>query len=294
MVLKTGTIFSIAGFFLLILGLHGHFTGEQGYYTSENMFLHADKNKYGFIIAFIFPFLLLSFSMSSSLWKKIFWGLCSIWLIIASVLSASRGAIGNVLAVMLVWALFMLKKSHLKVVVVLILLAATAVTFTFNSWPEPVKEQIVRTKKDIWTFNFRTTFFWKPALQSVAKKPLTGWGGGKEVYRDPRPFEGIGKPNWELKGGLHNEFISILFHQGALGLASYLMLLFSSLYILMSVIRKESGERRYIAIALLSVIIGSFFLNSFVKIIPFRPLALVLGMSAALMYNGKPEEASHV
>jgi len=26
------------------------------------------------------------------------------------------------------------------------------------------------------------------------KRPLAGWGYGKKIYRDPRPFEGGGKP----------------------------------------------------------------------------------------------------
>jgi O-antigen ligase len=138
---------------------------------------------------------------------------------------------------------------------------------------------------DLKTLNQRTHLFWKPALEAAKKRPLFGWGYGNKIYRDQRPFENGEKPNWALRGGLHSTFISILFHQGIVGLLSYLFLLLSTSFILIKIIRNETDEKKLLAIALLSIIVGSAFVNSFLLSIPLRRFAPILGMSSALFKN---------
>jgi len=213
------------------------------------------------------------------------WALSSTWGILGTILSASRGAIGNVFSAIGVWAVFLLKRELLRKVSVVALIVVILSTISFNFWPEPVKRQFLSMPKDLLTFKGRTYFFWKPAIEAVGKKPWLGWGYGNKIYRDPRPFEDGEKPNWELTGGLHSAFITILFQQGLIGLLSYLFLLFSISFILIKIIISQTDQRKLLALALLSIIVGSLFVNSFVKSEPLRRIAPILGMSVALFKN---------
>jgi hypothetical protein len=49
--------------------------------------------------------------------------------------------------------------------------------------------------------------------------------------------------------------------------------------------KEEKDERKFISIALLSIIIGAFFVNSFMISVPLKRLAPILGMSSALFKN---------
>jgi O-antigen ligase len=283
MILSLCKVMCISGIIILLFGLHSLLLGRTSYYTSENIFLSIDKNKFGLFIGLFSPFFILFFVKGKTWVEKGIWGLSAIWAICGTLLSASRGAIINIFAAIMVWAMFLVKRKHLKKVLMVILIVILLLTVSFNFWPELVKRQFLSMPKELWSFHERTYFFWESAIESVKKRPIFGWGCGNKIYRDKRPFEGVKKPNWELRGGLHSTFISILFHQGIVGLLSYLFLLFSSTFILINFVRKETDDKKLLALSLLSILVGSFMINSFVLSVPFRRLAPILGMSAALL-----------
>jgi O-antigen ligase len=286
MLLRLGRVFSAAGIVLLVLGLHGFLTGESGFYTPENMFSYIDKNKFGFFIGFIFPFFVLYTVGGASPWQRGIWGTFSFWGLTASVLSASRGAMGAVFVAIPVYAAFLLKRRYLKASLLSVAVLAALAVSTFGIWPEPVRKQILSTGSHIWTVHSRTHLFWKPALESVRQRPILGWGYGKMIYRDPRPFQDTSKPGKDHKGGLHSTYISVLFHQGVVGLMTYLFLIFSMCHVLMKTIRGKSGPLRLLAVTLLCIVLGSFILHALVRVNYFRVLALTAGMVTALNKEG--------
>jgi O-antigen ligase len=292
MLLRMCRVISISGLFFLALGFYSFIFGDVDFYTSSNIFLTADKNKYGAAIGRFLPFFIMFSIQSRPKWKKLLWAFAAIWAVLATILSASRGAMGNVFAVMLVFALVFFKRRYLKVASIAAIILLISTVLFFNFLPKSTKLAFSSIPDHLLTFNLRTHRFWEPAMEAVKKKPLFGWGYGKMVYRNPKPFENGKQPAWEKKGGLHNAFISILFHQGIFGLVAYLCLLCSTVFLLIKILKNESSERRLLAVALLSIIIGSFFVNSFVKTVPFRDLAIVLVMSAALFEN-KPERNNY-
>ncbi len=287
MLLRMSGVMCITGLILLSLGLFGFITGDTNIYTSKNIFLSADKNQYGFYIGLLFPFFIMAFAISSILRKKLLWGLASSWAVFGAVFSASRGAMGNVFTTILVFVFFLFKKKHLKILFagsfILILLAI----FTFKFWPEPLKFRLLSTPHHLSTFDDRTVNFWIPAMEAVKKRPILGWGYGKKLARDPRPFENSKTPDFTKKGQLHNSFITNLFHQGIVGLLSYLYMLLSTGFVLFRIAKEETDERKILALTLLSIIVGSFFVNSFLKTVAFRRVAPLLAMSAALYKNRK-------
>jgi O-antigen ligase len=285
MLFRLSRVICFSGLIILAFGLEGFLLDKEHIYTSQNIFLSADKNLYGFFVGLFLPFFILFFIKSNTRLNKGVWGLSSIWGIFGTILSASRGAIINIFAAIWVWAMFLLKREHLKKVLMVILIVILLITVSFNFWPELVKRQFLSMPKELWSFHERTYFFWKPAIEAVKKRPLFGWGYGNKIYRDQRPFENGEKPNWALTGGLHSTFITVLFHQGIAGLLSYLFLLLSTSFILFKIVKNAPDERKLLALALLSIIVGSLFLNSFVKSEPLRRIAPILGMSVALFKN---------
>lgn len=285
MILRLCKVLCASGIIILLFGLHSLFLGRTSYYTSENIFLSVDKNKFGLFIGLFSPFFILFLVKGKTCMEKGIWGLFTIWAICGTLLSASRGAIINIFAAIMVWAMFLLKRNHLKKILMVILIVILLITVSFNFWPELVKRQFLSMPKELRSFHERTYFFWEPAIESVKKRPIFGWGCGNKIYRDKRPFEGIKKPNWKLTGELHSTFISILFHQGIVGLLSYLFLLFSSIFFLINFVKNETDDKKLLSLSLLSILIGSFIINSLVLSVPFRRLAPILGMSAALLKN---------
>ena len=283
--LRLSKVICFSGFIILIFGLHSFLSDKGHLYTSRNIFLSVDKNEYGFFVGLFLPFFIMFFFKSNKGWKKRLWGLSSIWGISGTIFSASRAAICNIFAALGIWAVFLLKRYHLKKALIATIIIVLFIIVSFNFWPKLIKRQIVSMPEEMWTLHWRTYLFWEPALEALKKRPLLGWGYGKKIYRDQRPFENGKKPDWDLKGGLHSTFITILFHQGIFGLLSYLFLLFSTSFILIKIMRGETDENKFLALALLSVIVGSFFVNSFLLSVPFRRIAPILGMSSALFKN---------
>lgn len=283
MLMRLGKVICLSGIVILAMGLEGFLSGRTDfYYTSANVFLNADKNKFGFYAGLISPFFLLFFASSAKARTKAPWGFAVIWGMIAALFSASRSAMGNILVVTGCWAAFFLKREHRKMLAITVSALVILLALSFTLLPSPLRNSILSVPQHLTTFTYRTDYFWLPAFQAIQKRPITGWGYGNNIYRDPRPFENGKKPNWELTGGLHSTFIKILFHQGIIGIVSYLLLLILSLVHLLRIIQDEGNERRVFAATLFSIILGSFMVNSLLLSIPLERLAPIAGMSAAL------------
>lgn len=282
MLFRLSKIICFAGLINLAFGLHSFLLGRTEFYTSENIFLSLDKNEFGFFISVFCPFFIIFFVNSKNhLWKTI-WGLSTIWAIVGVLLSASRGSIAGIFSSIIIWCLSFFKRQYFKKLSIFILIFIIFIIISFSLFPKTIKEKLLSLPEDIKTFSLRTNYFWEPAIESVKKRPLFGWGYGNKIYRDHRPFEDIEKPNWELRGGLHSTFIGILFHQGIIGLLSYSFLFFFTILILIKIIKSKSHDKKVLALSFLSIIIGAGIINSFVLSVPFRRIAPILGMSSAL------------
>ncbi len=283
MISRASRAFSVAGLIILAFGLHGMIIVKTNLYTSENIFLSLDKNEFGFFAVMCLPFIILQVLASTSIRWKVFWTASSMWGIVGTFLSASRGSIGGMIISIGVFVAYLAQIKHWKTILGIVLVLLIVLSVAFKFLPGPAKTHLMLTKEHLRTLTFRTDWFWKPALQAVKKRPVLGWGYGDRTYRDVRPFEGTEKPNWEIKGGLHSAFITVLFQQGLVGFISYIFLLLSTTFILMKLTKSKQRDRKLIAVALLSIIVGAFIVNSFVIVTPFRRLAPILAMSSALL-----------
>lgn len=285
MLLRLCRVMCISGIIILAFGLHGFLSSETGIYGAENIFLTAGKNKFGFFVGFLFPFFMLFFIRSKIGLSRLLLGLSLIWAVFGIIFSSSRGAIGNMLGVLAVWSIPLMQKRRLKSAVIVAAVFILSIGLSFKIWPNSVKDSILTFPQHLSTFNMRTSFFWEPAVDAIKKRPVLGWGYGKNIWRDVRPFEDGKLPNWEIHGGFHSTFITVIFHQGIAGFLSYLFLLGSNIFILIKILKNSTDDKRLIALTLLSVIVGSFVVNSIVLNVSLRRLAPIAGMSAALYQN---------
>lgn len=281
MLIRACLVFGVVSLVVLGLGLHGFLTLGTGFYTTETAFLSLDKNEFGFYAIYLLPFLAFCAYRSAGV-QRAFWSGVSVWCLLASVLAASRGSIIGLIGMLCLWAAAALGRRYLlraaTVAAVIVALAAAS----FGLWPKPLQTTVITLPEHIATMNQRTDFFWKPAMQAIAKKPLFGWGYGKKLYRDERPFEGTDRPNWDLKGGLHSTFVTLLFHQGAAGLLAYCGLLACCVFVLLRLPASVPRDMRLLGVLLAGLVVGGFVLNSLVLNVPFRRLAPLAGMAAAL------------
>jgi O-antigen ligase len=289
--------FAVSGVVILALGLHGFLTtGGMSTYTADSYLMpHKDKNTYGFFMGFLMPFFVMTAAtMRTRAWQAAF-GLVALWGVAASVLSASRSSFLNIAVVLVIWGLSFFRTKHFRTIIIAAVVLALAVPITYSFWPERTKRKISKTRSELMHVNHRVDQFWIPAVESVKKRPLVGWGYGKKIYRDPRPFEGTQKPNWEKKGGLHSTFVGMLFHQGLLGFSAMLIIIGWSIFTLIMLVRRSTGPPRYAALMLLSLICGTFVVSAFFKYVQFRLFSLALGMTVALLKaNGDTPEAGTI
>ena len=287
-IMKLCKIICIAGLIILAMGAHGFIVQGDSFYRSVNSFLTVDKNEYGFFLAFIMPFFWMFF-VGSSRWRKHMWGISSAWGMAATALSGSRGSMAAVAYEISLWAASGFWKIPWKKVTGIGTAIVLAGVLTFPLWPQQFKDSVSTLPSHIVTMTDRVDAFWVPALQAVEKKPLAGWGYGKKIYRDPRPFEGGEKPLWEWHGGLHSTFLTVLFHQGLLGFFAYLFVLLSNGYCLLFVLKKRDDNGKTLALSLLSILIGAFIINSLILVVPLQRLVVVSAMAAALFNDtGRP------
>lgn len=282
---RAGRALALAGIALLSLGLHGMFTGSAGVYTPENPIANIDKNTFGFAVSLIFPFYIYFLSTARGIARIGLWAGGTVWALAGVILSASRASILSIIAVIALWVIHYsgtqgkkaLKKIVIASVVVTLLGAAS-----FGVWPREVKNHFLSTGEQLATFNMRTYYFWKPAIEAGLNRPVAGWGFGEKIWRDPRPFEGAEKPYTELTGGLHSTFIAVFFEQGALGLLAYISIVGAVIYSMYRIRKSATGKPRLIAVCILGMAVGALLIEAFFRVNSIRSIGLVAGLSAAL------------
>lgn len=297
---RVGRVLAVSGLALLVFGLHGMLTGPAGVYTPQNPIADLDKNSFGFAMSIIFPFYIYFLSSAKGATKNIFWAVAAIWAFAGVTLSASRASILSLLAVITLWALHYsgaVGKKAVKKIFIGTLFITLLGSITFNIWPESVKQHFLSTGEQLATINMRTYYFWHPAFQAAMNRPLTGWGFGEKIWRNPIPFEGTEKPNTDLTGGLHSTFIGVFFEQGVLGLLAYLSIIGTVLHSLYGFRKTATGKSRLMGVCLIGMAVGVLMIEAFFKVNSIRSMGLMAGLSVALTNiitaNDQPEKANN-
>jgi hypothetical protein len=205
-----------------------------------------------------------------------------------------RGGLAALLSILVIWLTYMLKKYRVNIKIMLASVVILAVLSGSILYSSPnIKQRFSNLGHDITTLNERTEI-WGPLIFAAAEKPFFGWGYGPEIFVMDKPFENTPfvKAPVHIKPAFrnpHNSFLKIFFHQGIIGLISYIALLIVATRTFWKGAYSTNNLKSYIIMACTSIMVGTFFVNSIVENPHLTDLTFILGIGLATKNLGKED-----
>jgi O-antigen ligase len=282
--------FIYLSYFILIftvsVGYYSYFAYDLPLMKPVTAIRHAWHARFTMDINTLLPFTLIIFMLSKNIWSRTILSITFLISMSAVIMSTSRGGIAAFICISLVWLIYLVSKKriNLKVllagVIAILLLLGTIVAYSPN-----VKQRYEGIARDINTLHERVDI-WKPLIATALERPVTGWGYGPDIFIMDEPFANTTykKAPVHIKGAFrnpHNSFLKIFFHQGIIGLISYIALFICTVLSLWKNAYSSNGLKSYILMACTSIMIGTFFINSIVENPHIMDLTLILGIGLA-------------
>ena len=207
---------------------------------------YKDHTSYGAIVAFYIPLTIgLMFRKKNSAIIQYILILFLIILTVGLIYSYTRAAWVSLVAALGVWTLFKLK-IHVKYVAILAFFAGfivfqyyTDISIALNKNKTDSSENISKHIESISNVstdasNLERINRWNCAVRMFEEKPVFGWGPGTYAF-EYAPFQHSSEitvisTNFGNKGNAHSEYLGTLAETGAIGLLSFLILLFYVFY----------------------------------------------------------------
>jgi O-antigen ligase len=217
--------------------------------------------------------------------------------IIALLLSGSRGGTISFFTIFFIWAHYLSRKysfnfKRITAAVIIFVAISGAISVSCS---DALRVKVIRTSQHIKTLTYRT-IIWQRLVSAAIKKPVFGWGYGNEIFKSDIPFKDTVYKTApvRLRPGFrnpHNAFLRVLFHQGLVGLLSYVLLLFIAIKTFLAYAYKTNDLQSYILIACSSLLIGLFVVDSIVENLHLYHLMPILGIGIAAIHI--KDENSH-
>jgi O-antigen ligase len=226
-----------------------------------------------------------------------------LWVLIAAsagavLLSLSRGGWISLLAIFFFFSFFLsrgrLKLSHaIAASSLFLVIFCTVVWLVFPT----VRQRILATSSDeIGTVNLRTEI-WQHYISAVKEKPYTGWGYGDRIIWDDGPLvlhkESAYEVSEQFRIGTHNTLLFVLYHQGIIGLAFYLILMTVRFMQLVKFPFHNKGSADSgLAFTLLTAFICVYALHSAIETLPFAFPCILFGILSGMQQRVVREQAA--
>ncbi len=292
-----GLLLLFVGALLLVVG-GGYVTyGMRSMKQGLDDYLHADVPFLKFYLYFnVFAMkvnFLLPFAAACSTIVRARAARLVIWVVIAVsagavVLSLSRGGWISLFAISFFFSVFLsrgrLKWSQAIAAISLFLLIFCAIVWLFF----PTVRQRIRatSSNEIETVNLRTEI-WQHYISAVKEKPLTGWGYGDRIGWNGAPLI-LDKSSEDavpdqFRIGTHNTLLFVLYHQGIIGLAFYVIFIIAGCVQLVKVLLHNKGSAdAVLAFTLLTAFIGVYVLHSAIETLPFTFPCILFGILSGM------------
>lgn len=278
-------------FFLLLIVyvLNGYYSLLfKKIYHADTWLLHTTLNRYGGLLALLISFGILYFLIEKKVYLKIFFLFIVIITIFSIILNATRTAYLSLLVVLMGWFVFYFAKNNFIKRFLIFCLFLTLIGILGWHSSDFVKTKIIRTKDDFHTFNHRS-MGWLSALEASLKSPIIGWGVGKKIYHEDIPFTNTSfkvSPKKSIVGleTPHNTFLAIAFHQGLLGLISFLGMFFFTIKYLKFRLNLKKDFLSLLNFTILISFISYFGIFAFFNPTKFLYFSFFISMGAAF-YN---------
>jgi O-antigen ligase len=256
---------------------------------TDTFIRHANPNRTAVDLGVLLSFLLVLFLTTGKSALRNLLLLSIITGVLALILTGSRG--GNIafMSMISIWAVYLFKKKLVSPEKFILWGALTVTLFlmvTFFIFPS-VSSKFMKLPAHTANFHRRTEI-WKPLLYAAKERPVFGWGYGSDIFTMDTPFLNTPyKAPVTIHPGNrnpHNAFFRVLFHQGLVGLISYIALLLAVAGTTWRDAFNSDGFRSYILIAVAGILISFFFINSIVENSRLTYLSFILGLCLSARY----------
>jgi O-antigen ligase len=285
---------------LLVIALAGYYSyifHDLPMMKPDTALVHAWHTKFARYLCTLMPLSFVLYFVWDKGWQK---GLIVISLLlslIALVLSTARGGYIAFASIALLWLIYLSRTKRYdlrKIAGSAIIIAGFAGIAAFVFFPHSL-DRLSHTGEEIFTLNKRTAL-WEQAYYAFVQRPVTGWGYGDRLFLEDEPYRNTpygAAPQKEK--GTHNMFMKVLFHQGIIGLVSYVLVVVSATVLFWKNSLRSGGFRGYYLAACASVLLGNYIVNSLLEdVVRLQYLAVVLGLGMAALCMEKGSTAGRL
>jgi len=273
---------------IVSLGYYSFIAHDLSVLKPDVPLMHVWHNKFAKYLNTLLPFAFVLFFIWKKRWHRVLFFSIFVLSVIALILSTSRGGYLAFLSMAIIWSVFLAKTEGYNLKKLLMRMLALALVVIVLSWLAfpVVQNRLASLSIDMRDVNGRIVA-WEAAIQSVRQRPLLGWGYGKEIFHRDDIFENTKYKKRPIYRNMmafddpHNTFLSVLFHQGIVGLITYVSLIVLSIRVFWKEAFMASGVKSYILMACVSILVGNYIVHSMFTLLRLQDLAVVLGLGLA-------------
>ncbi|KPK02760.1 MAG: hypothetical protein AMK71_01160 [Nitrospira bacterium SG8_35_4] len=283
--------------FLLSQGYYSYWAYDLPLMKPITLLRHSWHARFAMDLNTLLPFTALLFFMSKRTVVRIALGALLITSTAAVLLSTSRGGMAALFTTAGVWIFLASKQKNVNWKLILSGVTVTGMVLALVLISSShIKQRLTDFSTDFATLHERTDI-WGPLVSASLLRPVIGWGYGDDIFSDDRPFQATKykEAPVHIKSAFrnpHNSFLKILFHQGLLGVISYVILLGVVIKSFLQRACSFSGLKSLMLIACSSIMFGTYIVNSIVENPHLTDLALIVGIGCAAMYANS-EDSDH-
>ncbi len=288
---------------LLVVG-GGYFTYGMRYRTQGlGEYLHPDVPFLKFYLYFnVFAMkvnFLLPFAVACSTVVRTKAARFVIWVVIAVsagaiVLSLSRGGWVSLLAIFFFFSVY-LSRGRLKwsqAIAMITLSLFVSFILVWVAFPT-VRQRVMNTAEEAGTVHGRTEI-WQHYISAVKEKPLSGWGYGDRIGWNGAPLildsSSEDSVPEQFRIGTHNSILFVLYHQGIIGLAFYVIFMIVGFVRLVKILLQNKGSAdSLLAFTLLTGFLCVYVLHSAIETLPFTFPCILFGILSGMQQRTMKE-----
>lgn len=280
-----------AGGVYLIAGLYK----VAGYMVKSGSINYDETRYYATIFLFFLPFLLLR-NHEAGTTGRVLWKIPLVGSIAGIFIIGVRASWLGLAAVLGMWAYFLRDRARKTLIytgagAVAVVLVVATIFFFFPGQYEFVKERM--GQKVPVSLRLET---WQRFAALSKERIVLGHGiddtGMTERYREAYKADHGAYPTEDKPTSPHNQFIKILYQQGAVGLLLFAVLL-ATLFWRTMIVFPGNRERTYgfVGIAVMAAVLGEYVIRCLTEDRSLVPLSLLLGMAGAYLRLGEEDRS---
>jgi O-antigen ligase len=282
---RAALVLCLTSALIMSVGYYSFFVYNMEVLKPITPLMHAWHDRYARYANSLIPF----FFMAAMIWRGR-WARGAIFIggaaaVVSVVLTTSRGGYAGLAAACFMWLMYMSAKMgiSMKKTIPAAFIACLLIIGTAWVTVPGVKSRLLLLRTQLPSVNNRMDT-WEKSVEAVKTRPVLGLGYGERIFFDPEVYAKTFFKTPPVTGP-ESTFILVLYHQGFVGLAAYLILLAYAAKTFWLGAMKLEGISGYAAAACLCVIFGNYFVHSIVAELFFRHLVVILAIGAAAMNN---------